>query len=87
VRRHELDVVSLVFGLLFAMVALLWPLWRLDVLDDSSLSWLPALALVVIGVLGVTLSIMRSRRQAEELRQPTDELPLPAENDDQPVLD
>ena len=68
-RRHELDVVSLVFGLVFGMVALLWPLWRLDVLDDSSLSWLPALALVVIGLLGVTLSIMRSRRPLEELER------------------
>jgi hypothetical protein len=67
VRRHELDVVSLVFGLLFGMVALLWPLWRLDFLDDNNLSWLPALALVVIGVLGVTLSIMRSRNLDREL--------------------
>lgn len=77
-RRHELDVVSLVFGLVFAMVAVLWPLWRLDVLDDRSLSWLPALALVVIGLLGVTLSIMRSRRQAEELDRPADTDDLPA---------
>src|SRR6187200_3727439 len=69
VRRHELDVVSLVFGLFFAMVALLWPLWQLDVLDNNSLSWLPALALVVIGLLGVTLSIMRSRRPLEELER------------------
>ena len=68
-RRHELDVVSLVFGLVFGMVALLWPLWKLDVLDDNSLSWLPALALVVIGLLGVTLSIMRSRRPLEELER------------------
>lgn len=72
-RRHDLDVVSLVFGLVFGMVALLWPLWRLDVLDDTSVSWLPALALVVIGVLGVTLSIMRSRRSAEELDRMEDE--------------
>lgn len=68
-RRHELDVVSLVFGLVFAMVALLWPLWKLDVLDSTSLSWLPALALVAIGLLGVTLSIMRSRHPAETDRQ------------------
>lgn len=65
-RRHELDVVSLVFGLVFAMVALLWPLWRLDLLDEGSLSWIPAVALVVIGLLGVTLSIMRSRQSAEQ---------------------
>lgn len=72
-RRHELDVVSLVSGLVFAMVALLWPLWKLDVLDGNSLSWLPALALVVIGLLGVTLSIVRSRRPAEELERTDDD--------------
>lgn len=76
-RRHELDVVSLVFGLVFAMGALLWPLWKLDVLDDRSLSWLPALALVVIGLLGVTLSIMRSRRSAEQFDRIDSDDPAP----------
>lgn len=71
-RRHDLDVVSLIFGLLFGTVALLWPLWQLDVLDSASLSWFPALVLVVIGLLGVTLSIMRSRRSADEL-EPADD--------------
>lgn len=68
-RRHELDVVSLVFGLMFGMVALLWPLWKLGALDGDSLSWIPALALVVIGLVGVTLSITRSRRTADELER------------------
>lgn len=68
-RRHELDVVSLVFGLVFATVAAVWALWRLDVLDSESLSWIPALALVLIGLLGVALSLMRSRRPVEQLEQ------------------
>jgi hypothetical protein len=72
VRRHELDVVSLVFGLFFAMVAILWPLWQLDVLDNRSLSWMPAVALVVIGLIGVTLSIMRSRTPAEQMHDTED---------------
>jgi uncharacterized membrane protein len=72
VRRHELDVVSLVFGLMFGTVALLWPLWKIGVLDGDSLSWIPALALVVIGLVGVTLSITRSRRTAEELDRDED---------------
>lgn len=72
-RRHELDVVSLVFGLVFAVLALLWPLWQLDLIDGTNLSWLPALALVVIGMLGVTLSLMRSRRSVDELERAEDE--------------
>jgi hypothetical protein len=69
VRRHDLDVVSLVFGLVFAVVAILWPLWRLDVLGWDEMSWVPAVALIGIGLLGVTLSIARSRRPADELDQ------------------
>ena len=72
-RRHELDVVSLVFGLVFATVALLWPLWRLDLIGGNSLSWIPAVALVAIGLLGVTLSLLRSRRSADELERAEDE--------------
>ncbi len=72
-RRHELDVVSLVFGLVFATVALLWPLWRLDLIDGNSLSWIPAVALVAIGLLGGTLSLLRSRRSADELERAEDE--------------
>lgn len=66
-RRHELDVVSLVFGLLFAAVAVLWPLWELDVLSGADLRWVPPVVLVAIGLVGVTLSIVRSRTPREEL--------------------
>jgi hypothetical protein len=71
VRRHELDVVSLVFGLIFAVVVLVWPLWRADIFDWGQVSWLPALALIAIGLLGVTLSIVRSRSSGDEPAQTT----------------
>lgn len=60
-KRHSLDLTSLVFALVFLVYASLWPLWRLDVLDERDFSWLPATALILIGLLGLSLSIARSR--------------------------
>lgn len=73
-RRHDTDLVSLVFALVFLLVAALWPLWTVGVLDTSALRWVPASALVLIGVVGVTLSILRSRHPAagEHELQPVD---------------
>lgn len=60
-KRHNLDLTSLVFALVFLVYASLWPLWQLDILDQGDLSWVPASALILIGLLGLTLSIARSR--------------------------
>jgi len=73
VKRHDTDLVSLVFALVFLLVAAMWPLWTVGVLDTESLRWVPASALVVIGIVGVTLSILRSRPAAEnDHLQPVD---------------
>lgn len=61
-KRHNPDLVSLVFGLLFVLVASLWPLWRLGALDPETITWIPATALIAIGLLGLTLSVAASRR-------------------------
>lgn len=72
-KRHDTDVVSLVFALVFLVVAAMWPLWTVGVLDTASLRWVPATALVLIGVVGVALSILRSRNPATEpVPQPVD---------------
>ncbi len=72
-KRHDTDLVSLVFALVFLLVAALWPLWTVGVLDTEKLRWVPASALVLIGIVGVTLSILRSRPAAEnEHLQPVD---------------
>ena len=60
-KRHSQDVVSLVFGLVFLLVAGLWVLWRIGTLDRDSVTWVPAAALILIGLIGLTLSIARSR--------------------------
>jgi hypothetical protein len=59
VRRHEVDVLSLVLGLFFVGAALIWgvpddPGWALD-------GWpLPTL-LIVVGVVGLATSLLRRR--------------------------
>lgn len=65
-KRHDTDLVSLVFALVFLLVAALWPLWTVGLLDTESLRWVPASALVLIGIVGVTLSILRSRPTADD---------------------
>jgi hypothetical protein len=62
VKRHETDVTSLVFGLVFLATAAIWPLLRWDVLDVDALPWFAASCLVVIGVIGVGLSVVRGSR-------------------------
>jgi hypothetical protein len=64
VKRHESDLVSLVFALIFLLAAALWPLWQLGALGSGTIDWLPATALVLIGLLGLGLSVTRSRSGA-----------------------
>jgi hypothetical protein len=64
VRRHELDVVSLVFGLFFVGSALIWGLS--DDPGDAVGGWpLPTL-LIVVGVAGLAASLFRHRGEPED---------------------
>jgi hypothetical protein len=59
VRRHEVDVVSLVLGLFFVGAALIWGLT-----DDpgSALGgWPMPTLLIVVGVVGLATSLLRRR--------------------------
>jgi hypothetical protein len=63
VRRHELDVLSLVLGLFFVGGALIWGL--ADSADDPAGSWpLPTL-LIGVGVIGLVTSLVRRRGHHE----------------------
>lgn len=65
-ERHKLDVLSLVFGLLFVGVAVIGLLDAV-VLDVADLRWLGPLALVVFGVvLVLTAGSRRAERAATE---------------------
>ncbi|HEY6745409.1 MAG TPA: hypothetical protein VI357_06775 [Mycobacteriales bacterium] len=60
-RKHELDVLSLVLGLFFVGGALIWGL--ADSMDDPIGSWpLPTL-LITVGVIGLVTSLLRRRGQ------------------------
>jgi hypothetical protein len=65
VNRHATDVVSLVFGLAFLMIAAWWLVAELIDLDldlPDGGGWLVAAALITFGVLGVTASLRGGRR-------------------------
>jgi hypothetical protein len=64
VRRHELDVLSLVLGLFFLGSALVWGLS--DDPADVVGGWpLPTL-LIVVGVAGLIASVVRRRGDTED---------------------
>jgi hypothetical protein len=63
VRRHETDVTSLVFGLVFAGVVALWALVAGDALDLDDLGYLAPVLLIGAGVVGLVVSLTGSRRR------------------------
>jgi hypothetical protein len=63
-KRHRTDLVSLIFGLVFLVIAGEWLLaGRMDV-DLPALGWLAALVLIVLGVVGL-VGAVRSPRDEE----------------------
>lgn len=62
-RRHEVDVVSLVFGLLFLGVSAMWPLVHYEVLGLPGLEVAAPVLLVSAGLAGLVASLGRARRR------------------------
>lgn len=62
-KRHDVDVVSLVFGLLFVGVSLMWPLVHFDVLGLPGLEVAAPVLLVSVGLAGLMASLGRLRRE------------------------
>ncbi len=60
--RHEADVTSLVFGLLFLGIAAVWVLVQQDVVSWPDASRIFPVLLVVAGLAGLVSSLTRSRR-------------------------
>jgi hypothetical protein len=60
--RHDADVTSLVFGLLFLGAAVMWALVESDVVSWPDASGIFPVLLVVAGVIGLVSSVRRSRR-------------------------
>lgn len=62
--RHSANVVSLVAGLVFCGIALAWMLMVTDVLSTRDLPWIVPALLMGAGIVGVFVSIRRSKKQA-----------------------
>ncbi|HSK56794.1 MAG TPA: hypothetical protein VK908_16190 [Jiangellales bacterium] len=63
--RHETDVVSLVFGLVFLGVSVMWPLVHYEVLGLPGLEVAAPVLLVSAGLAGLLASFSRSRRGSD----------------------
>jgi len=63
VAKHDTDVTSLVFGVLFLGLAGLWALVRYDVLTLPAASVVAPIVLVVAGAAGLVLTLRRGARQ------------------------
>lgn len=71
--KHETDVTSLVFGLLFLGLAGVWALVQYDVLTLPAASVVAPLVLVAAGVAGLLLTLRRGMRQPAEADSGWDE--------------
>ena len=67
-KRHDTDVASLVFGLLFLGVSAMWPLVHYDVLGLPGLEVAAPVLLVSVGLAGLVASLGRMRRDRDEAR-------------------
>jgi hypothetical protein len=63
-KRHELDVVSLVSGLLFTGLAVVFTLNALDWVSFD-VRVVPATVLIVLGIAGISASVVKTSRAAE----------------------
>ncbi len=61
--KHETDVTSLVFGVLFLGLAGVWALVRYDVLTLPAASVVAPMVLVVAGAAGLLLTLRRGARR------------------------
>ena len=68
-RRHDTDVTSLVFGLIFVGVVGLWALVASDTMDFPDLSVLGPALLVVAGFIGLAATLGSSAKQRARAQQ------------------
>ena len=64
-QRHATDVVSLVFGTIFAGFTVIWLVYLSGYLDSHDAWWLGPLVLVVAGAAGLATALRPSRNPAE----------------------
>ncbi len=72
-QRHATDVVSLVFGTVFAGFALVWLLHLTGPVGGDDIWWIGPVVLVVAGVAGVAASLRATRKSDLPAREPAGE--------------
>ena len=65
-KRHDIDVASLVFGLIFLGVSAMWSLVEVDVMGIPGLEVAAPVLLVSIGLAGLIASISRMRSRHDD---------------------
>jgi hypothetical protein len=82
-RRHATDMVSLVFGIIFLIIAGWWLMTRYVQITIPNLGWVAAAALIAIGALGIVGSLRgdRSAKPVEPAPEATKE-PEPTKDPD-----
>jgi hypothetical protein len=63
VRRHDLDVTSLVFGLVFLGVAAVWALVQTELISLPDLSVVGPAVLILAGLVGLVATVATSARR------------------------
>lgn len=56
-RRHPIDVVALVAGLVVMLSVVGWALWWTDTVAAEDISWLVPVGLVAAGAAGIAASL------------------------------
>ncbi|NUR29237.1 MAG: hypothetical protein HOV83_25915 [Catenulispora sp.] len=64
-KKHPLDVVSLVFGLIFLLIAAGWITDHSLRIDLPPAGWIVAVGLIVVGLLGI-VSVVRGANGPKE---------------------
>lgn len=61
-KGHRTDAVSLVFGVIFLVIAAWWPLSHTFSIGFAAAGWIVAVALILLGVLGLVGALRGNRR-------------------------
>jgi hypothetical protein len=59
-QRHATDVISLVFGIIFAGIVAVWALTGADVIDFSELGLVGPVILITAGTVGLVVALRGS---------------------------
>lgn len=61
-KSHRTDLVSLVFGVIFLVIAVSWPIGHSFSIGFAAAGWIVALGLILLGVLGLLGALRGNRR-------------------------